>query len=133
MEVDIETTKALEGFPEIVRLAVEAAQDAKGFEITALDISKVFPLCDCFLIISGRSDRHVQGIANKIRSTLADNKHKPISVEGLDRGQWVLIDYGNVLVHVFYAPERERYNLETLWVGATRITIPDSIDEFFAA
>jgi ribosome-associated protein len=133
MDVDIETTKALAEFPEVVTLAVEAAQEAKGFDITALDIAEAFPLCDCFLIVSGRSDRHVQGIANKIRSSLADHKIKPISVEGLDRGQWVLLDYGNVLIHVFYAAERERYNLETLWVGAKKITIPDNVDEFFAA
>jgi ribosome-associated protein len=133
MDVDIETAKALAGFPEVVTLAVAAAQDAKGIEITALDTAQAFPLCDCFLIVSGRSDRHVQGIANKIRSTLADNRIKPISVEGLERGQWVLLDYGNVLIHVFYAPERERYNLETLWVGAKKITIPDDSDEFFAA
>jgi ribosome-associated protein len=107
-------------------LVVKACQDAKGIDLAALDVRKVFDLSDYFIVVSGRSDRHVQGICNKIRANLAENSlEQPIAVEGFDDGHWVLIDLNDVIVHVFFEPLRRHYDVEGLWMQASRLKIPE--------
>jgi len=107
--------------------AIQAGEDVKGFDLAVLDVSNVFHLSDYFVIISGRSDRHVQGIVNKIQGALEQNGIKPLSIEGFDKAHWVLMDYGDVIVHVFYDRAREIYDLESLWVNARKV---DAKQEF---
>ena len=109
---------------EIVRKAVEACLEAKGELIRVLDVSRVFDLADYFLIVSGRSDRQVQGISNRIAATLEEYGRKPESIEGYDEGHWILMDFGELIVHVFYESTRTLYDLDGLWVKAKEIT-PD--------
>ena len=72
----------------------EACMDAKGLDVSLLDVSEVFDLADYFLVVSGRSDRHVQGICNRIAAALKGTDAELISLEGFDDGHWVLMDYG---------------------------------------
>jgi ribosome-associated protein len=102
-----------------------ACAEAKGKDITVLDMSKMLTLSDYFVVTSGRSDRQVQGIANRIIDALAAHGVHPLSCEGLDEGQWVLVDYGDVIVHVFYEPMREHYDIEGLWTRARRLVVTE--------
>jgi ribosome-associated protein len=102
---------------------VDACVEAKGIDIKALDVKETFGLCDYFVIVSGRSDRQVQGICNKIIKALADHQQKPYSVEGVDKGHWALVDCGDVIVHAFYEPIREQYDLESLWNRAKEVKL----------
>ena len=107
----------------LVNQIINACADAKGNDIKVLDVSAVFGLSDFFIIASGRSDRHVQGIANKVVSAMSDSGCDPLAVEGLDEGHWVLLDFGDVVMHVFYEPLREHYDIEGLWGNAKELKI----------
>lgn len=103
---------------------MEAALDKKGLEPVLIDVSDQSTYTDYILLISGRSDRHVQAVADGIRMTLRDKLGRmPVGSEGQRDGQWSLIDYGDVVVHVFYHPIREFYDLEGLWIDAPRVAI----------
>lgn len=110
---------------QLTKLIVEEALNAKGTNISILDVKDVFSLSDYFIIISGRSDRHVQGIVNRIESYLRQNNQEPLNVEGKDKAHWVLMDYENVLVHVFYDNVRDNYDLESLWIKSNTIEPKD--------
>ena len=83
-----------------------------------LDISKLSIIADYFVICSGTGDRHVKAIAREIDEKLGDQGVEPMHLEGLNEGQWVLMDYGDVLVHIFEPSTREFYGLERLWAEA---------------
>lgn len=104
---------------------VNACAEAKGKGISVLEMSELLDLTDYFVVVSGRSDRQVQGIANRILDALAEVGVHPFSCEGLDEGQWVLLDYGDTIVHVFYEPMREHYDIEGLWAKARRLTVTE--------
>lgn len=106
----------------------EACKDAKGIDVSLLDVSEVFDLADYFVVVSGRSDRHVQGICNRIASNLKSSSAQLLSLEGFDDGHWVLMDYGDVVIHVFYEPVRNHYDIEGLWLQARRLN-PEEISE----
>ena len=100
---------------------VQACEDVKGKDIVVLDVASISDVADFFIVASGRSDRQVQGITNRVMEQLARTGVRPLSVEGYEDGQWVLIDCGEVVVHVFYEPVREIYDLESLWMRARRL------------
>ena len=104
---------------------IEAILGKKTFNVVALDVAELTSYADVFIFCSGRSNRQVSAIADNIQATLKKkHKIKPISVEGTKDGHWVLMDYGHVIIHVFYEPVREFYDLEGLWVDAKRIMTP---------
>lgn len=107
----------------VVQSIVNACQEAKGQELAVLNVKEIFDLSDYFIVVSGRSDRQVQGISNKIIEALASENIEPIVVEGLEEGQWVLLDFGNVVVHVFYEATRRYYEFDSLWARAARLDI----------
>lgn len=100
---------------------VQACEDVKGKDLVILDVASISDVADFFIVVSGRSDRQVQGITNRVMEQLARAGVRPLSVEGYEDGQWVLIDCGEVVVHVFYEPVREIYDLESLWMRARRL------------
>jgi ribosome-associated protein len=102
-----------------------AALDRKAYDLAVLETGRLSSIADYFVICSGRSDTQVQAIADGIQQHLAAEGVRPLSVEGLPRAQWVLIDYGDVVVHVFQIPVREFYDLERLWVRAPRVELPE--------
>jgi ribosome-associated protein len=102
-----------------------AALDRKAYDLLVLETGRLSSIADYFVICSGRSDTQVQAIAEGVEAHLAARGERPLSVEGLPRGQWVLIDYGDVVVHVFYVPVRQFYDLERLWARAPRVELPE--------
>ena len=105
----------------LAKSVVESCEEVRGRDIAVIDVRKVFDLSDYFIVVSGRSDRQVQGITNKVIDELAAFGVEPISVEGFDDGQWVLIDFGDIVVHVFYEPVRDHVDIEGLWMRGTRV------------
>jgi ribosome-associated protein len=103
---------------------LQAVLGKQAMHVVALDVSELTSIADVFIICSGRSNRQVSAIAEHIEKQLRGHKIKPLSVEGTAEGHWVLIDYGYVIIHVFFEPVREFYDLEGLWSDARRIPIP---------
>ncbi len=105
-------------------LYIKAVQGRKATNVVALDVANLTSYADVFIICSGRSNRQVSAIADFIKTDLKKHKIKPLSVEGTKDGHWVLLDYGHVIIHVFYERVREFYDLEGLWSDAKRIKTP---------
>ena len=112
---------------EVVNIAVQEAEDKKAGDITVLDIREVSIIADYFMICSGRSSTQVQAIAEGIQGKLQDKGITALRREGFREGRWVLLDYGDVVVHVFQEAERQFYNLERLWGDAQVVGIPVNI------
>ena len=107
-------------------MCAELAFDKKAFDIRALDISKVSTIADYLVIISGASDRQVQAIADSIRIGL--KKYGKVNdIEGEKEGKWIVMDYGDVLVHIFHDPLRSHYDLDGLWNIAPELELPPEI------
>ena len=102
-----------------------AALEHKAYDLVVLETGHLSSIADYFVICSGRSDTQVQAIAEAVEAHLAPRGVRPLSVEGLPHAQWVLMDYGDVVVHVFYVPVREFYDLERLWARAPRVDLPE--------
>jgi ribosome-associated protein len=103
---------------------IQAVLGKKAVHVVALDVRELTSIADVFIICSGRSNRQVVAIAEHIERQMRKHKIKPLSVEGTAEGHWVLMDYGHVIVHVFFESVRSFYDLEGLWSDARRIPIP---------
>ena len=110
---------------ELAKLCAQAAIDKKAKEPIVLDVRKLCSFTDFFVIISGRSTRHVQGLAEAIEAELRSKKISSSKAEGLNEGTWVLLDYNDIVVHIFYAETRKFYDIEGLWHDAPRISLDD--------
>ncbi|MFO7839436.1 MAG: ribosome silencing factor [Desulfosalsimonadaceae bacterium] len=106
-----------------LKLYIQAALKRKASNLLLLDVSEITTLADIFMLCTGRSNRQVSAIADHIRRYLKDHGIRPIYVEGLKEGHWVLLDYGQIVIHVFYEPVRQFYDLEGLWSDAPRIPL----------
>lgn len=104
-------------------LAAEAALDKKALEPALLDLSEEDSYTDYLLIVSARSDRQVRAIADSVVEVMAAHGYQPLGVEGRREGRWALVDFGDVIVHVFYHPQREFYDLEGMWVDAKHVPL----------
>lgn len=102
-------------------LYVSAALGKKALHLVVLDVHELSSVADVFIICSGRSNRQVKAIAEHIQVELKKQKIAPLSTEGMSEGHWVLMDYGHVIIHIFYEPVRSFYDLESLWIDAGRI------------
>ena len=105
-----------------VRTAVGAIKDRKALDLTVLDLSQVSDFTDYFLVATGGSERQVRAIADAVNEQLRAEGTRPLHVEGQEHGQWVLVDYGDFLVHIFSESLREYYRLERLWADAPDVT-----------
>ena len=103
---------------ELVRMAGRLALEKKGFDVRILKLKEISSVCDYFLIVSGEADIHVKAIAQSIIEGLKEAGERPMHVEGMVEGNWVLLDYIDVIVHVFKEPTRQFYSLERLWGDA---------------
>jgi ribosome-associated protein len=106
---------------ELAHVIVDIATDKKANDIVMLRTAEVTSMADFFVICSGRSDRQVQALARSIVDQLREQGIRPLGVEGLSSGRWVLVDYASVVVHLFTPQEREYYGLERLWSGAAPV------------
>lgn len=105
-------------------LYIQAVLGKKAENVVVLDVAELTSIADVFIICSGKSNRQVNAIAEHIQVSLKKHKIKPLSVEGTKEGHWVLLDYGHVIIHVFYQAMRDFYDLDGLWVDAGRIMTP---------
>jgi ribosome-associated protein len=110
---------------ELVELAARTLLAYKGQDLLVLDVKSLSSLGDYFLICSGGSKRHVQALAQHLQATLKQVGLKPLGLEGADEGHWVLLDYIDVVIHLFIKPLREFYDLEGLWVEAHRLPVEE--------
>ncbi|MGA3277295.1 ribosome silencing factor [Lactiplantibacillus pentosus] len=108
---------------ELLQLTVEAADDKRADDIVALDVAEVSLMADYFVILSADSKRQVQAIADNIVEFIRKAGSDVKSVEGRTAGEWVLIDAGDVIVHVFQKDARTHYNLEKLWSDAPLVDV----------
>jgi len=122
-----DTTPLMDKQPEL-RAAVEAAHDRKAGGITLLDLSGLGAFTGAFLICTGFSSPQVQAIADGIDEALDRAGHRLLHREGYDSAEWVLLDYGNFVVHVFLERARLYYDIERLWRRAPRLDLPDAPD-----
>ncbi|MFC5604023.1 ribosome silencing factor [Sporosarcina koreensis] len=104
--------------PTILETAYNAVDDKKGQDIVVLNMEGVSLIADQFIICHANSERQVQAIAREVADKAAENEFEVKRVEGLENGRWVLVDLGDVVVHVFHKDERGYYNLEKLWGDA---------------
>lgn len=112
--------QALEG-EQIADICVKIASDGKGEDIVVLDVRKISSFADYFVILSGRSTRHVQALAENLENELRSKRINTSRAEGLAEGKWVLLDFDDVIVHIFYHEQRDFYDLEGLWHDAPRL------------
>ena len=100
---------------------VNAVLGRKAIQVVILDVRKLTSVADAFIICSGKSNRQVTAMADFVQRDLKKKGKKPINVEGKKEGHWVLMDYGDVIIHIFYEPLRSFYDLEGLWADAKRV------------
>lgn len=106
-----------------LRAAVDAALDKKATDIVVLDLRGLASFTDYFLICSGTSQRQLKTIAEEVEKSLAPSKTKPIHVEGYPKGEWILMDFVDFVVHIFTPQSRAYYDLERLWGDAARLAV----------
>ncbi|HVO65442.1 MAG TPA: ribosome silencing factor [Syntrophales bacterium] len=117
---------------ERVLLCVNASIKKKAKNLTILNVKEFSSFADYFIICSGTSDRQVQAIAASIQEILKEYGILPLGVEGERLGKWILIDYEDVIIHVFYEPIREFYDIERLWSDAPCMKVDDKAAELTA-
>ncbi len=98
--------------------------DKKGFNILALDLRKLPTLADYFIIVEGNVEKHVQSLAKEVIEVLGEEGRNPMHVEGLRQGDWVVLDFSDIVIHLFTPDLRERYSLEHLWQEAEILDVP---------
>jgi ribosome-associated protein len=111
---------------ELALALAAAGIDKKAVGIEILDVTGKVDYADYLVVMTGRSDRHVNAIATGIEEAMRKRKTAPLSIEGLTGATWVLIDFGDVVVHVFQEEARAVYDIEGLWIDASRVPVPDA-------
>jgi len=99
------------------------ADEKKALDVAVIELKGLTDIADYFVLASGTSDRHVRTIADHVEKSMKDTGVRPYSVEGYQQGRWIIIDYRNVIVHIFLEQLRELYDLESLWIEAKRYRI----------
>ena len=108
---------------ELAKICARAALDAKAEDLVILDVKGISSFTDYFVIMNGRSTRHVQGLAETIEQEMRSKRVNTSHAEGIQEGMWVLLDFGDVVVHIFYHEQRKFYDLEGLWHDAKPVSI----------
>ncbi|MDS0198655.1 ribosome silencing factor [Microbacterium imperiale] len=111
----------------MVGVAAAAADSKGGEDLVALDVSQPLPLVDAFLLVSGNSERNVAAIADAVEESMLEAGHKRLRREGRTESRWVLLDFGDLVVHVFHEQERVYYGLERLWKDCPVIPIEPAV------
>lgn len=128
--VRIEITQIHTPFSELdeeVKLALHAASEKKAYDLRALDLREIASFTEFFIIASGANQRQVQAIADEIEEQLKKQlSARPVRTEGYSAAEWVLMDYGDFIVHIFEKNAREFYDLERLWRDAKKVELPEN-------
>ncbi|MBT8165492.1 MAG: ribosome silencing factor [Acidimicrobiia bacterium] len=110
----------------LARAAAVALDEKKGIDVVLLDVHELLVITDIFVLASGNNRRQVQALIDAVEEALRLDNRKPLRREGQDDAQWVLLDYGDIVVHVFDTPTRDYYDLERLWGDAPRLDFDPS-------
>ena len=131
VKVDISQTRTpFNDLDADLRLAIRCADEKKAVNMIALDLREIASFTEFFVIASGTNTRQVQAIADEINEQLKKQLHRrPVRIEGYNSAEWVLLDYGDFVVHLFDKEARDFYDLERLWRDARRVDIPATIPE----
>ena len=125
-QVAVQSRESNKEAQRMALLVAEAGLDKKASEVEIIDVTGKVDYADYLVLMTGNSDRHVASIAEAVDSGLAKRGFRAISVEGLPRGEWVLIDFVDVVVHVFQERLRALYDLDGLWMDARRLNVPEA-------
>lgn len=106
---------------DIVRIAADALDDKKGVDIALLDVGDLLSITEVFLIVTGTSRPHARTLAEAVAEKLKEHHRRPLRTEGAAEGEWILLDFGDFVVHVFQEEQRDFYGLERLWGDAPRV------------
>ena len=112
-----------ENITKEIKTIVDALEDKKGIDISVLDLSKVSDVTDCFVICSGTNRSQIQALADGVEEALGRNGILHRGIEGYDTANWILLDYGDFVVHVFDKDSRDMYDLERVWGDADKVQI----------
>jgi ribosome-associated protein len=112
---------------EQVMIAARAASEKKATDLVVLDLRQVASFTDYFVICTGASTRQVQAISDSVEEQLRNAGKRPLHTEGYSSAEWILLDYGDFIVHVFSSSARRFYDLERLWRDAGRVKLPDEM------
>lgn len=127
----IEIVQAVTPFADLddeVKLAITCASEKKAFDIVAIDLREIASFTEFFIIVSGANQRQVQAISDEIGEQLKKQLNsRVIRIEGYSSGEWVLLDYGDFIVHIFEQKARDFYDLERLWRDAKKVELPKEI------
>jgi len=110
---------------EAALLAARAASDKKATDIAILDLRQIASFTEYFVICSGANNRQVQAISNEVEDRLRKAGKRLLHIEGYSSAEWILLDYGDFIVHVFSSSSRQFYDLERLWRDAARVNVPE--------
>ena len=129
VSIEIENnTTPFSDLDEEVKLALHCASEKKASHLIVIDLREIASFTEFFIVASGGNQRQVQAIADEINEQLKkDLSTRPIRIEGYSTGEWILLDYGDFIVHVFEKNAREFYDLERLWRDAKKVEIPENI------
>ena len=108
---------------ELLQVAALAADSKQGEDLVALDVSGPLPLTDIFFLVTGRNERNVQAIAGEIEDKMLEAGAKALRREGRAEGRWILLDFGDIVAHVFHEEDRMYYSLERLWKDCPAIPL----------
>jgi ribosome-associated protein len=114
---------------DVALVAAQALDDKKGEDILILDVSGLLVVTDVFLLASGTSTRHVKSLMDDAEEALREMDRRPIRREGAEYGEWVLLDYGDLVIHVFEKETRSYYDLERLWADAPQVPFTPGASE----
>jgi ribosome-associated protein len=105
--------------------AVEAALEKKAYDLVVLQVEHLSSIAEYFIVATGRSDVQVQSIARGIEERMAREHTRPLMIEGLNLGHWIVLDYDDVVIHIFFEPTRDFYRLESNWTDARAVQLPE--------
>jgi len=108
------------------KLCMKIISERKAIDPVLFEVGKLTSIADYFLIASGSSSRQVQAMASHLLRKMKEEGFRAYGLEGEEEGHWILVDYGDIVIHLFYQPFREFYDLEGLWIDAPRISLADS-------
>ena len=127
MDQQDKTQERVSAALQVAFTVAQACADKKAENLKVLNVTEASGFTDFFVICSAMNERQVQAIADAVVDRLKADDHRPLSMEGQQEGRWVLIDYGEIVVHIFLDALREYYQLETLWADAIKIPIPEDV------
>ena len=113
---------------EKLALALDAAEDKRAVDVVVLDVSELTLMTDYMVICTGTSNVHIRSVADGVIETMKEHGYKGVRAEGYNEARWVLLDYGDVVLHIFAEDDREFYRLEEFWKGAPRLDLSAGSD-----